>query len=82
MERKFIHEYAIGYLNSFSAMVTAQQLMSDGQMNSTQEEQLSKCHIYFICARPNFILLTGQLIMKIIISQERLDTELMVQKKI
>ncbi|MEG2529689.1 MAG: hypothetical protein RSB02_06415 [Anaerovoracaceae bacterium] len=59
MERKFIHEYAIGYLNSFSAMVTAQQLMSDGQMNSTQEEQLSKCHIYFICARPNFYFIDG-----------------------
>ncbi|MGH5894753.1 hypothetical protein [Citrobacter freundii] len=54
MKRKFIHEYAIGYLNSFTAMVTAQQLMSDGVMDSIQEEQLSKCHVYFICARPNF----------------------------
>ncbi|MCM7533976.1 hypothetical protein [Enterobacter hormaechei] len=54
MKRKFIHEFAFGYLNSFTAMVTAQQLTSDAKMNVDQEKQLSKCHIYFICARPNF----------------------------
>ncbi|WP_288467747.1 hypothetical protein [uncultured Enterobacter sp.] len=54
MKRKFIHEFAFGYLNSFTAMVTAQQLTSDAKMNVDQEKQLSKCHIYFICARPSF----------------------------
>ncbi|HDT4368133.1 TPA: hypothetical protein QHL04_002712 [Klebsiella aerogenes] len=54
MKRKFIHEFAFGYLNSFTAMVTAQQLTSDAKMNLEQEKQLSKCHIYFICARPSF----------------------------
>lgn len=59
MERKFIHEFAFGYLNSFTAMVTAQQLTSDAKINSAQEEQLSKCHIYFICARPSFYFIDG-----------------------
>lgn len=59
MKRKFIHEFAFGYLNSFAAMVTAQQLTSGGKMNSAHEEQLSKCHIYFICARPNFYFIDG-----------------------
>lgn len=59
MKRKFIHEFAFGYLNSFAAMVTAQQLTSGGKMNSAQEEQLSKCHIYFICSRPNFYFIDG-----------------------
>ncbi|WP_332120081.1 hypothetical protein [Escherichia coli] len=54
MKRKFIHEFAFGYLNSFTAMLTAQQLTSDAKINLEQEKQLSKCHIYFICARPSF----------------------------
>ncbi|EKN5949244.1 hypothetical protein ACPSVM_001301 [Yersinia enterocolitica] len=59
MKRKFIHEFAFGYLNSFTAMVTAQQLTSDAKINLAQEEQLSKCHIYFICARPSFYFIDG-----------------------
>ncbi|WP_332102766.1 hypothetical protein [Klebsiella variicola] len=59
MKRKFIHEFAFGYLNSFTAMVTAQQLTSDAKINLEQEVQLSKCHIYFICARPIFYFIDG-----------------------
>ena len=61
VKRKFIHEFAFGYLNSFSAMVTAQQLMSGAKLTSAQEEQLSKCHIYFICARPSFYFINDSL---------------------
>nr|WP_145551279.1 hypothetical protein [Yersinia intermedia] len=59
MKRKFIHEFAFGYLNCFTAMVTAQQLTSDAKINLAQEEQLSKCHIYLICARPSFYFIDG-----------------------
>ncbi|HDU8625380.1 hypothetical protein ISO79_01980 [Morganella morganii subsp. morganii] len=59
MKRKFIHEFAFGYLNSFTAMVTAQQLTSDARISLAQEEQLSKCHIYFICARPSFYFINN-----------------------
>ncbi|HBQ67538.1 MAG TPA: hypothetical protein DD781_13875 [Leclercia adecarboxylata] len=59
MERKFIHEFAFGYLNSFTAMVTAQQLTSDAKINPAQAEQLSNCHIYLICARPSFYFIDG-----------------------
>lgn len=40
-------------------MVTAQQLTSGGKINAAQEEQLSKCHIYFICSRPSFYFIDG-----------------------
>lgn len=59
MRRHFTNEYAFGYLNSFSAMVTAQQLSSDAKMSPIQEQQLSNCHIYFICSRPAFYFIPG-----------------------
>jgi len=40
-------------------MVTAQQLTAGGKINPVHEEQLSKCHIYFICARPSFYFIDG-----------------------
>jgi hypothetical protein len=52
VERKFIHEFAFGYLSSFTAMVAAQQLTSDAKINSAESNfQMS---YYFICARPSF----------------------------
>lgn len=53
MKRKFITEYGISYMNSYSAMVTAHQLMKGGELNPTDHEHISKCHIYIIAARPS-----------------------------
>lgn len=52
MKRKFITEYAIGYMNSYTAMVTAHQLMKGGEVSDSLKSGLSKCHIYIITARP------------------------------
>lgn len=52
MKRKYLTEYAISYMNSFTAMVTAEQLMGGGKLSPEQEQRLSNCHIYVIAARP------------------------------
>ncbi len=52
MKRKFVTEYCIGYLNSYSAMVTAHQLSSGAKMTPEQISSFSDCHIYAITARP------------------------------
>jgi hypothetical protein len=52
MKRKFVTEYAIGYMNSYTAMLTAHQLMQGGEISESLQSDLSKCHIYIIAARP------------------------------
>lgn len=52
MKRKFVTEYSIGYLNSYTAMLTAQQLLSGDKMTPEQINQIAECHIYLITARP------------------------------
>lgn len=52
MKREFITEFSIGYLNSFTAMLIAHQLLNGGEMSAEQAEALSECHIYAIAARP------------------------------
>lgn len=52
MERKYVTEYCYGYMNSLTVMVSAHQLMQGGTMKPEEENNLSKCHIYFIAARP------------------------------
>ena len=52
MKREFTTEYCIGYLNSYTAMVTAHQLLSDNKMSTEQVNSLSECHIYAITAIP------------------------------
>lgn len=52
MKRKYLTEYAISYMNSFTAMVTPDQLMGGGKLSTEQEQRLSNCHIYIIAARP------------------------------
>jgi hypothetical protein len=75
MKRKNIIEYALSYMNSYTAMMTAYQLMSGGNVIEGQDD-LDRCHIYIIAARPNpyFIadslkhdgkLLSGQIAYKI-----------------
>lgn len=54
MKRKFLHEYAFGYLNSLSILITAQSLMEGGTVDEENAGYLSNCHIYFICTRPAF----------------------------
>ncbi len=53
MKRKFVTEYALHYMNSYTAMMTSYELMRGGQMNSDDEKMLDKCHIYIIAARPS-----------------------------
>lgn len=83
MKRKNITEYAFGYMNSYTTMMTAHQLMSGGVLIEGQE-QLDKCHIYIIATRPNayFIddslrhdgkLLSGQIGYKIAGKEYRVD---------
>lgn len=83
MKRKNVTEYAFGYLNSYTTMMTAYQLMSDGVLIEGQD-QLDKCHIYIIATRPNayFIadslkhdgnLLSGQIGYKISGKENRVD---------
>lgn len=52
MNRKFVTEYALGYLNSYTSMVTAHQLLLGGRVDPVDQENLAKCHIYIIAARP------------------------------
>lgn len=53
MQRKFVTEYSISYLNSLTLMLTAHQLMSDDEVTPEQADVLSKCNIYIIAARPS-----------------------------
>jgi len=46
-------EYSIGYMNSYTAMVTAHQLLSGDKMAPEQLKSISECHIYIITARPS-----------------------------
>jgi len=50
--RKYVTEYGFGYMNSFTSMVTAYQLMKGGAMSEEMQNELSKCHLYIIAARP------------------------------
>src|SRR5690606_3154927 len=52
MKRKNITEYAYGYMNSYTLMMTAYQLMS-GWLPIEGQDQIDKCHIYIIASRPN-----------------------------
>lgn len=52
MQRKYLTEFAISYMNSFTAMVTADQLMGGGKLSPEQKDWLSSCHVYIIAARP------------------------------
>jgi len=52
MKRKNVTEYALGYMNSYTSMMTAYQLMSGWKVINDQD-QLDKCHIYIIASRPN-----------------------------
>lgn len=52
MKRKYTTEYCLGFLNSYTAMLTAQQLLSGGTMTQGQIESIANCHIYIITARP------------------------------
>lgn len=83
MKRKNITEYAFGYMNSYTSMMTAYQLMS-GWRPITGQDQIDKCHIYIIASRPNpyFIveslkhekgLLSGQLGYKISGVEQRIE---------
>ncbi|MBD8567883.1 hypothetical protein QQL38_07290 [Pseudomonas syringae] len=83
MKRKNVTEYAFGYVNSYTTMMTAYEIMSDGVLVGGQD-QLDKCHIYIIATRPNayFIadslkhdgkLLSGQIGYKIAGKEHRVD---------
>lgn len=52
MKRKNVTEYAFGYMNSYTSMMTAYQIMSGWNLIEGQD-QLDKCHIYIIATRPN-----------------------------
>ncbi|POP78432.1 hypothetical protein CXB38_21725 [Pseudomonas syringae] len=52
MKRKFVTEFGLGYMNSYTSMTTAHQLIRGGEMSSIDQENLAKCHIYIIAARP------------------------------
>ncbi|MCL6365255.1 hypothetical protein EXT60_13510 [Pectobacterium carotovorum subsp. carotovorum] len=52
MKRKFATEYIINYLNSYTGMLTAQQLLSGDKISPEQNTAISECHIYTITARP------------------------------
>ncbi|WP_066124819.1 hypothetical protein [Bordetella ansorpii] len=60
MKRKNIIEYALGYMNSYTAMMTAYQLMSGWNVIEGQDE-LDKCHIYIIASRPNSYFIADSL---------------------
>ncbi|HHO8801603.1 TPA: hypothetical protein ACRX2X_005773, partial [Klebsiella pneumoniae] len=53
MKRKFVTEYSIGYLNSYTGMITAHQLMNADKMTPKQNAELAECHIYAITAIPS-----------------------------
>lgn len=52
MKRKFVTEYAYGFMNSYTYVTPAHQLLGDNKLDSTKEDQLAKCHIYIIAMRP------------------------------
>lgn len=52
MKRRFVTEYGIDYMNSYTAMLTAYQLMKGEDVSSSEKINFSKCHIYIIAARP------------------------------
>lgn len=52
MKRKFVTEYALGFLNSYTCWVTAHGLLNDNEINQEKAEELSNCHIYAITAIP------------------------------
>lgn len=60
MKRKNVTEYAFGYMNSYTTMMTAYQIMSDGVLNEGQD-QVDKCHIYIIATRPNAYFIADSL---------------------
>lgn len=60
MKRKNITEYAFGYMNSYTSMMTAYQLMSGWSLIDGQD-QLDKCHIYIIATRPNSYFIADSL---------------------
>lgn len=43
--RKYVTEFGFGYMNSFTTMVTAYQLMKGGKMSEDMQSNLAKCHI-------------------------------------
>lgn len=60
MKRKNVTEYALGYMNSYTTMMTAYQLMSGWNLTEGQEE-VDKCHIYMIATRPNAYFISDTL---------------------
>jgi hypothetical protein len=52
MQRKYVTEFALGYINSYTAWTTAHHLMLGGEMKPEDQDNLSQCHIYVIAARP------------------------------
>lgn len=52
MQRKNITKCALVYMNSWTSMITAYQIMSDWPVTNDQDK-LDKCHIYIIAKRPN-----------------------------
>lgn len=61
MKRKFVMEYGIGYMNSYTSMVTAHQLLKGGELKQEDRENIAKCHIYIIAARPSPYFKSGSL---------------------
>ncbi|EKN6016545.1 TPA: hypothetical protein ACVBYD_002974 [Yersinia enterocolitica] len=52
MNRKFVTEFCLSYMNSFTTMISAQELLSNGELTPEQSEMVSRCNIYIIAARP------------------------------
>ena len=53
MKRKYVTEFAVSYMNSYSIMITAYQLMKGGILKDEYRYAIDKCHIYIIAARPS-----------------------------
>jgi hypothetical protein len=60
MKRINVTEYALGYMNSYTSMMTAYQLMSGWKVINDQD-QLDKCHLYIIASRPNSYFIADSL---------------------
>lgn len=52
MKRKYVAEFGIGYMNSYTSMITAHQLLQGGALKEKDKKELELCHIYIIAARP------------------------------
>lgn len=52
MKRKYVTEYGLGYMNSYTNMITAPQLMKGGALKAEEQQSLKNSHIYIIAARP------------------------------